>query len=145
MVRYGKFGIVPIQNDPLFYFIFIFIYLFERDIVEMHSLICIYYYTKLYMWCIQVQVYICCWISYLYVCFNPSSISPYPSSSLEFCYIFSICTLPAISQSRNLAILSCRDGPFYTATTIHLPIHPSMYVYGSNSSEMRSIPLTIQD
>lgn len=138
MVRYGKFGVVPIQNDPLFYLSF---YIFiQMRIIGIHLLFCIYYYNYTavqYGWCICISVI----VSYLYVCFNPSSISQYPSSSLEFCSIFFLSARRL--QSRNLAILSCRDGPFYTV----LPppsIHPCMYVYGSNSSEMRSI-LTIQD
>lgn len=121
MVRYGKFGVVPIQNDPLFYLSF---YIFiQMRIIGIHLLFCIYYYNYTavqYGWCICV--YLLLYRICMFASTPPVSVNT-PSSSLEFCSIFFF----YLHVACNLAI-----SQFYpVATVLSIPYchhHPSIHI-----------------
>lgn len=80
------------------------------------------------------------WLSIVPVCLlQPLQYESIPllESRILLYFFLSACRL----QSRNLAILSCCDSPFYTATTISSILHSCMYVLSMcmEYSEMRSI------
>lgn len=104
----------------------------------MHSIISIYYYTILLYMDGVYGVYLVVYI--VPVCLlQPLQYESIPllESRILLYFFLSACRL----QSRNLAILSCCDSLFYTATTISSILHSCMYVLSMcmEYSEMRSI------